>query len=87
VLRKLKILFILLAAVSALVWVFGLLMSVIVPIFGGVRADRIGAILFSVSLFAESLLYFFGWLAQRTDLNKEKKQSSFPVEKKYGNRK
>ena len=86
-LQKLKTFFILLAVVSALVWVLGLLTSIIVPVFGGVRADRIGTISFSISLSAEIFLYVFGWLAQRRFLGKENKPASFPVEKKYGNRK
>ena len=86
-LKKLKIFFIVLAVVSAVVWILGLLTSMVVPIFGGVRADRIGAASFSVSLFAEIFLQVFGWLARRQFWDKGNKRTPFPIEKKYGNKK
>lgn len=85
-LRKLKQLFIFLAVLSALVWVVGLLTSIIVPVFGGIPADKIGAALFFASLLAEVLMHLFGWLAQRGFFNRGNRPHGFSVEKKYGNK-
>ncbi len=64
-LRKLKSLFFLLAIIAAGVWLLGLISGVTFSFLGGVRAEQLGAVLFSISMTAEVLLYFFGWLAQR----------------------
>ena len=86
-LRKLKILFFVLLLVSAAVWILGLLLGVTIPIFGGVRADKIGGICFSISLAAEVFMHFFGWLFQREPVFKDNMRTQFHMEKKYGHRK
>jgi hypothetical protein len=55
-----------LAIVAALVWVVGLIAGVVIPIFGGIRAEAFGGIMLSIVLSAEGLMYFFGWLYQKT---------------------
>jgi hypothetical protein len=63
--QKLAIGFLILAIVAALVWIVGLIAGVVIPVFGGIRAETLGGIMFSIALSAEGLLYLFGWLYQK----------------------
>ena len=64
--QKFAIGFLILAIVAALVWVIGLIAGVVIPIFGGIHAETLGGIMFSIAFSAEVLLYLFGWLYQKT---------------------
>lgn len=75
---------------ALVLWVVGLLTAVVVPWFGGARADHIGAIgmgLASVgetaTVFGDSLLFY--WI----DMPEKRKRQTYglPGPKRYGNRK
>jgi hypothetical protein len=48
--------------ISFLVWIVGLLTAITFPWFGGVKADKVGQIGFSVGLIGESCVWIFAWL-------------------------
>jgi hypothetical protein len=56
--------------ISLLVWVVGLLTAIVFPWFGGVRADKIGEVGFSVGLIGESCAWIFAWLLHLADKRK-----------------
>lgn len=64
--QKFAIGFLIMAMLAALVWVVGLIAGIVIPIFGGIRAETLGGVLFSIALCAEGLLYLWGWLYQKT---------------------
>jgi hypothetical protein len=64
--QKLAAGFWILAIVAALVWVVGLIAGVVIPVSGGIRAEALGGVLFSIALGAEVLLYVFGWISQKS---------------------
>jgi hypothetical protein len=79
--QKLAICFGILAIVSVLVWVAGILAGAVIPLFGGVRTETVGGIGLTIALTAEFCLYLFGWLSQRLKLNSEEKSKGFPGKK------
>lgn len=64
--HKVALSFLILAIVAALVWAVGVIAGVVIPVFGGIRAQTVGEAIFSVALIAEGALYLFGWLYQKT---------------------
>jgi hypothetical protein len=69
------------------VFVVGVITGAVVPLFGGVRAERIGAIAFAAAAIAETVLgvaEFFDWRLSR---NKPGCRTGFPGPKRYGNNK
>jgi hypothetical protein len=70
---------------SALVWVAGIFAGAIVPLFGGIRAEHIGAIGFSVGMLGESCVYLFGWLHKRASQSGEQ-FTGFRGPKRYGHK-
>ena len=82
-----------LIVVAAVVWIVGMVGGVVVPLFGGIRAERIGEILCLAGMCGEVLLYAFGLVfhtVNRTGAGKSLSEQSFKgfgSEKRYGNRK
>jgi hypothetical protein len=58
-----------LIVVSIVLWVIGILAAVVVPLFGGISAERLGAMGFTVGTAGELCAYLFGWLRQRITRN------------------
>jgi hypothetical protein len=73
--------------VSILVWILGLLTAAVVPWFGGIRAERIGELGFTVGLVGESCTYIFAWL--KLHFTEKRRQSSTGISgpKRFGNKK
>ena len=74
-----------LALLSFVVWMVGIVAAVVLPLFGGVRLDRIGAICFGLSLFGETFVFCFGWIARW--LGWGRSVTGLPGPKRYGNKK
>ena len=72
---------------SVVVWVSGILAGAIVPLFGGIRAERLGEIGFTVGMAAEVCVYGFGWLWKRSSRRETDQVRGFPGPKRYGNKK
>jgi len=85
--------FLVLIVAAAVFWIVGMAGAVVVPLFGGVRAERIGESLMLVGMFGELMLYLTGaifHLINRDDASKVQPSHSFKgvgAEKRYGNRK
>jgi hypothetical protein len=77
--------FAVLMLLSALVWVAGIFAGAIVPLFGGIRAEHIGAIGLSVGMLGEGCLYLFGWLHKRASQSR-KQFMGFTGPKRYGHK-
>ena len=60
--NKIAIGFAALMVVSLAVWVVGLLSAVVIPLFGGIRADKIGQIGLAIGMTGELCAYLFAWL-------------------------
>lgn len=73
--------------ISAAVWLFGTLAGVIIPLFGGIRAEKIGEIGFSAGITGELFAYGFGWLSNRLSRSKLEHVAGFSGGKRYGNKK
>jgi hypothetical protein len=56
-----------LMVVSLVIWVVGLLSAVVIPLFGGIQADRIGQVGFTVGMIGESCVWIFAWLWRLTE--------------------
>jgi hypothetical protein len=69
--------------VSALFWVAGISVGAIVPLFGGIRAERFGVIGLSVGMLGEGCTYLFGWLHKRGSQGSEQFMG-FKGPKRYG---
>jgi hypothetical protein len=65
--RKVSAAFLFVAIVSGVVWIVGLVAGVVIPVFGGLRAEKLGEICFMIAMTAELFLYFFGWLFQEKE--------------------
>src|SRR5580700_9844060 len=84
IVRSLKIGFIVLMIVSAVVWIIGILAGAVVPLFGGIRAERFGEIAFSLGITGEVLTYACGWMRKRTLQNRSEQFKGFGGGKRYG---
>jgi hypothetical protein len=80
-----KIGFGVLMLLSALLWVAGIFAGAIVPLFGGIRAERFGAIGLSVGMLGEGCTYLFGWLHKRASQSSELFMG-FKGPKRYGHK-
>jgi uncharacterized membrane protein YuzA (DUF378 family) len=91
--NSLAISFLVLIVIAAVFWIVGITGAVVVPLFGGVKAERIGEVLLLVGMCGELLLYLTGaiyHLMSRGDVNEVHPSHSFKgfgSEKRYGNRK
>lgn len=72
--------------VSAVAWVVGLLGAAVVPLLGGISAERIGAMGFTVGIVGECCTYGFGWLRKRTNRSDTHEVRGFPGPKRYGHK-
>jgi hypothetical protein len=70
-------------------WVVGLLTAVVMPWFGGARADHIGAIGMGLATVGESAIVFGDCFLNWIDKPAKRKNQTFglPGPKRYGNRK
>jgi hypothetical protein len=82
----LAIFFGVLTLLSIVIWVGGILTAAVLPWFGGIRAERIGQIGFSIALLGEGFVYGFGWLCRRFSQD-QKHPMGLPGPKRYGNKK
>jgi hypothetical protein len=71
---------------SVVVWLVGILAGVVVPLFGGISAERLGAIGFTVGMAGEGCAYLFGWLRGSITRKDAQQFSGFSGPKKYGNK-
>jgi hypothetical protein len=76
-----------LTVLSAVIWIIGLLTAAILPWFGGIRAERLGEIGFSIFLCGDGVVYVFGWLCRHFSKNQKRPGLGFPGPKRYGNKK
>lgn len=74
---------------ALMLWVVGLLTAVVVPWFGGARADHIGAIGMGLASVGESATVFGDYLLYWIDKSGKRKNQTLglPGPKRYGNRK
>ena len=72
--------------VSVVVWLVGILAGAVVPLFGGVSAERLGAIGFTVGMIGEGCAYLFGWLRGRITRRDTQLFGGFSGPKRYGNK-
>ena len=63
--RNFSIALLVLAVIAGIAWVLGVLGAVVIPLFGGVRAEKLGFAILLFAGLAEGALYFFGWLSRR----------------------
>ena len=47
---------------SMILWVVGLFAGATIPLFGGIRAESLGATGFVIAMVGEGCTYLFGWL-------------------------
>lgn len=73
--------------VSVAVWIVGILAGAVVPLFGGIRAERLGEIGFCFGMAGEVCAYVFGWLRKRISQRETGQVRGFPGPKRYGNKK
>jgi len=73
--------------VSAVVWFVGILGGAVVEVLGGIRAERLGEIGFTVGMAGEVCAYGFGWLRKRISQKERDQIRGFPGPKRYGNKK
>jgi hypothetical protein len=75
--------------VALAVWIIGVLTAAVVPWFGGVRADHMGAIGMSLACVGESATALGDCLFYLIDKPEKRKNQVFglPGPKRYGNRK
>jgi len=76
-----------LTLLSIVIWVVGILTAAVLPWFGGIRAERIGQIGFTMALSGESLVEGFGWLHRRFSQDQKRPGMGLPGPKRYGNKK
>ncbi len=72
---------------SAALWIAGLMTSAVVPMFGGVRAVRLGEIGFATGLIGEACTYLFGWLRGRALRDSPDRVKNLIGSKRYGHKK
>jgi hypothetical protein len=72
---------------SVVAWISGILAGVVVPLFGGIRAERLGQIGVAVGMTGEVCAYGFGWLRRRVSQNEIGQVRGFPGPKRYGKKK
>ena len=84
--NALVIIFGVLIMLSVVVWLVGIFAGAVVPLFGGVSAERLGAIGFTVGMVGEGCTYLFGWLRGRVTQRGAQHFSGFSGPKKYGNK-
>ena len=72
--------------ISVVAWVVGLLTVAVVPLFGGISAERIGAMGFTAGVVGECCTYGFGRLRKRTTRSNTHAVRGFPGPKKYGHK-
>ena len=75
--------------VALALWIIGLVTAVVVPWFGGVRADHIGAVGMGLATVGESATFLCDYLVCLIDKPGKRKSQAFgfPGPKRYGNRK
>jgi hypothetical protein len=73
--------------ISAAVWLFGTLAGAVIPLFGGIRAERMGEIGFAAGMTGEPFAYGFGWLSKRLSQGKPERATGFSGGRRYGNKK
>jgi hypothetical protein len=85
--------FYVLTVFAAVLWIVGMVGSVIVPLFGGMKAEEIGEGLMLVGMCGQLLLCLIGTILHLMNRkNADKRQlwissNGFGVERRYGNRK
>ena len=72
---------------SVAVWLVGILAGVVVPLFGGIRAETLGEIGFSAGMIGEVFAYGFGWLRKRLTRQEAERIRGFPGAKRYEDKK
>jgi hypothetical protein len=60
--NKIAIGFAALMIVSLVVWVIGILSAVVIPLFGGIRADKVGQIGLAIGMIGECCAWILAWL-------------------------
>ena len=85
--RKLINWFAVLLLLTGVVLIVGVVTGAVIPLFGGIRAERIGAIAFGTAAVAETIWVvaegFVEWAGRR----KSEPRTDFPGPKRYGNKK
>lgn len=84
--NALAISFGILILVSVIAWMAGTLAGVVVPLFDGISAERLGAIGFTIGIIGECCAYGFGWLRKRTIRSGKHEAGRFPGPKRYGHK-
>lgn len=69
------------------VWVGGTISGAVIPLFGGIRAERIGALAFGAAAVAETILVATECFVEWASLRKPEHRTDFPGPKRYGNKK
>ncbi len=64
----------------------GVVTGVVIPLFVGVRAERVGATAFGVAAAAEGVLVVFEWFAECARRSEPEQDAGFPGPKRYGNK-
>jgi hypothetical protein len=74
---------------ALVLWVVRILTAIVVPWFGGVRADHIGAIGMGMASVGESATFLGDFLFYLIDKPEKRKNQAYglPGPKRYGNRK
>jgi membrane protein DedA with SNARE-associated domain len=85
--KYLAITFGVLTVLSAVIWIVGMLTAAILPWFGGIRAERIGEIGFTIFICGDGFVYGFGWLCRRFSQDQKHSGMGLPGPKRYGNKK
>jgi hypothetical protein len=67
---------------SVVAWIVGILAGAIVPLFGGIRAERLGEIGFAVGVAGEVCAYGSGWLRRRASQREMDQVRGFPGPKR-----
>ena len=68
-------------------WIVGAVYGEVIPIFGGVRAQRFGTIALSIAALAEGVLLALECLVEWASNRKPEQHTGFPGPKRYGNKK
>ena len=73
--------------VSALVaWITGWVFGAVIPLFGGVKAEKVGQFCLFLAGAGEVGVYLFGWLFKKLDPDKGDEFTEFKGGKRYGNK-